>query len=308
MAGSTLERAHGRWFEILHEFGLAPFLSGKHGPCPLCGGTDRFRYTNRNGEGDYYCSQCGPGRGMQLLMKLKKWDFKTAADEVDKIIGHAIDLKPDVAEAKQKFPNRFHLRRLWLESVQATKYDPVGCYLASRGIIAIPKGIRFVREIRHPSGAETAGMLALFTAPDGRASSLHRTFLHGDGTKFRVDPVRALMPGAVAKGGAVRLAPAAEVLGIAEGIETALSASVLFDLPVWAALTEVLLQQWEPPPEAKHIVIFGDGDGNFVGQYASYFLAKRLYRKGLKVEVRIPDAIGEDWNDVLVRSGAFPLG
>jgi putative DNA primase/helicase len=45
--------------------------------------------------------------------------------------------------------------------------------------------------------------------------------------------------------------PHQDVLGIAEGIETALSASILFNVPVWAALTEGLLQEWVPPPDVR---------------------------------------------------------
>ena len=43
---NTVDRARGRWREILPRLGLEPqFLVKKHGPCPLCGGKDRFRTT-----------------------------------------------------------------------------------------------------------------------------------------------------------------------------------------------------------------------------------------------------------------------
>ena len=42
---TTKERAVGRWKSILPAFGVTPQqLTGKHGPCPLCGGKDRFRF------------------------------------------------------------------------------------------------------------------------------------------------------------------------------------------------------------------------------------------------------------------------
>jgi putative DNA primase/helicase len=114
------------------------------------------------------------------------------------------------------------------------------------------------------------------------------------------------MPGKIAQGGAIRLAPAAQALGIAEGIETALSAAILFDMPVWATTSEGLLKAWQPPQETKAVVIFGDNDANFVGQAAAYVLAKRLIdearrdKRDLNVEVQIPGVIGQDWNDVLL--------
>jgi putative DNA primase/helicase len=92
-------------------------------------------------------------------------------------------------------------------------------------------------------------------------------------------------------------------MGVAEGIETALAAWQRFGHPVWATTSEVLLQRWVPPPEAKHVVIYGDNDFNFVGQRAAYALAARLVHDAVKdkidlqVEVRVPRTAGLDWAD-----------
>src|SRR5262245_52152034 len=88
MTGTTIERARGRWREILPRLGIETrFLTNKHGPCPLCGGKDRYRFDDRDGEGTYFCGQCGAGTGLILLRKLHGWDHATACAEVDKIIG-----------------------------------------------------------------------------------------------------------------------------------------------------------------------------------------------------------------------------
>jgi putative DNA primase/helicase len=101
-------------------------------------------------------------------------------------------------------------------------------------------------------------------------------------------------------GGAIRLFAAAETMGVAEGIETALSAALIFKMPVWAVTSERLLRQWEPPTSAKRITVFGDNDANFVGQAAAYDLANKLVlRKRLSVKVEIPMTEGWDWNDVI---------
>src|SRR5258708_7413681 len=85
---STVERARGRWREILPLLGIdTRFLTNKHGPCPLCGGRDRYRFDDKNGEGTYYCNQCGAGTGLIMVRKRHGWDFKTACGEVDKILG-----------------------------------------------------------------------------------------------------------------------------------------------------------------------------------------------------------------------------
>jgi putative DNA primase/helicase len=83
-----LKAAHGRWPEILPRFGIAPkFLKDKHGPCPACGGADRYRFTNRHGDGDYFCNQCGAGKGITLVAKVNRCDYATAAKWVDEYLG-----------------------------------------------------------------------------------------------------------------------------------------------------------------------------------------------------------------------------
>src|SRR5690348_5033853 len=85
---NTVERARGRWREILPRLGVETrYLTNRQGPCPMCGGKTRFRFDDKNGDGTYYCNHCGAGYGILLIRKLRGWDHKTACDEVDKIIG-----------------------------------------------------------------------------------------------------------------------------------------------------------------------------------------------------------------------------
>ena len=51
-------------------------LKNKHGPCPVCGGKDRFRFDDKGGTGSFYCSQCGPGDGIELVKRLHGLEFK----------------------------------------------------------------------------------------------------------------------------------------------------------------------------------------------------------------------------------------
>ena len=56
----TVERARGRWREVLMHFGIdEKYLHNRHGPCPLCGGKDRFRFDDRHGSGSYFCNENG---------------------------------------------------------------------------------------------------------------------------------------------------------------------------------------------------------------------------------------------------------
>ncbi|WYC18284.1 primase helicase [Citrobacter phage vB_CfrS_K1M] len=53
-------------------------FSPKHGPCPSCGGSDRYRFDDNfetKGDGGAICNQCGNGSGITWLMKLSGMTF-----------------------------------------------------------------------------------------------------------------------------------------------------------------------------------------------------------------------------------------
>jgi len=71
-AASVKAAASGRWPAILSDLGVPESaLRNRHGPCPGCGGKDRFRFDNRDGRGTFICSQGGndelAGDGFALL-------------------------------------------------------------------------------------------------------------------------------------------------------------------------------------------------------------------------------------------------
>lgn len=280
------ERMAGRWHGVLPALGVSEsFLANKHGPCPMCGGKDRWRFDDKDGAGTWICSQCGAGDGVSLVMKAKGWDFKTAAEEIEKLMG---DVEPAAPKAKPDPKQQLEdMRHMWRRAKPPS--EPVRRYLQSRGIDGEYCDMRELwRE-----------MVVLMRSPDGEGCMVHRTLLTADGRR----DCRLFMPGPIAEGAAVRLMRAGDTLGIAEGIETALSAAILFDVPCWAALNTSLLKKWNPPQEVKRVVIFGDCDANFAGHAAAYELARRLAEK-VSVSVEIPKVIGTDWNDVLQERAA----
>ena len=191
---------------------------------------------------------------------------------------------------------RAAMKRKWLACKPLQKGDPVDLYLRNRGIVlASSPDLRF--------DPNAIAMVALMRAPDGVATMVHSTFLTEDGRKANVTPIRKMMPGSIALGAAVRLSICSDEIGIAEGIETALSVTALTGIPCWAALNEVLMQKWTVPSGVKRAVVFGDNDTNYVGQSAAYMLARKisLGKDSASVEVRIPATPGYDWNDVLTK-------
>lgn len=285
------ERARGRWRAILPLVGVdARFLTRRNGPCPMCGGKDRWRFTDLNGSGSWFCNQCGRGGGAALVMALKGCDFPTAAKIVEPLIGAAPAVSP---KPRDEAKCRADQAALWRSGAPLTPDTLASRYLSARGMTAVES-----LALRALPGM----MIAKVSAPDGSGCQVHRTYLSEPGTKRPENP-RKLMPGSLPKGAAVQLAKPGPRLGIAEGIETALSAATLFGLPAWSALFADNLAAFEPPDGTVEIAIFADHDSNHHGQWAAESLARRLHAKSLKLQVHVPPSEGTDWNDVLRQRG-----
>jgi putative DNA primase/helicase len=292
--------ALGKWPGLLLGFGLTEHqLSGKHCPCPVCGGHDRFRFDDKDRRGKWICSKCGAGDGFDLLRMVKGWSFKEAAKEIEHIAGR---IKPSAPKRQQSDADKLEAcKRIWQKSRPVTQGDPVSLYLHRRtGIKAVPPCIRFHPALtyRHDDGTVTRhpAMLARIQADDGSTVAIHRTYLTADGQKADVPAVKKTLC-SFPPPSAVRLSEPGSTLGIAEGIETALCASMRFGVPVWAAISAVGLEHRKPPADTKLVVICGDNDVSYTGQAAAFALAKRLTNNGIDVEIKIPDKAGEDWAD-----------
>lgn len=295
----TRDAARGKWQGILPALGVdESYLKNQHGPCPICkDGKDRFRFDDENGDGTYYCNQCGAGSGLHMVMKVLDLPFPEACKRVDAIVGRVEAIKRKAEKTEDD--TRRILTKLWKEAVPVKRGDPVWLYLESR--CGDPSGhledIRYHASLRHTvDGGEHPAMLALCRPNEGKASGIHRTFLTPDGRKAGVDPVR-MMLGECAP---IRLGPVMERMGIAEGLETAICASKLFGCPVWSAISANGLKAWMPPQGVKTVVVCGDADESLTGQEAAFALGHRLIREGYQVEVQIPAALGSDWADVQI--------
>jgi putative DNA primase/helicase len=303
MRNDIHDMGKGRWRSILLALGVpSGFLNPKHGPCIKCGGKDRYRWTNRHELGGYYCNSCGPGSAMDMIMHVNGWDFRQAKGKVLEIIG---SVPVDIPKAGNPETVIANLASVWDNATGLSGIDPVSKYLANRGIRLRepPKCIRWHRSLgfAHADGKRTRhhAMVAKIVSPDMKTWSLHYTYLDDCGRKADLPTVRKNAAGPIPRGGAVRLMASAETMGIAEGIETALSAHLLYDVPVWSALSAGGLTAFEPPATCKSLLIFGDADGSYTGQASAYALAHKLAAKGLHVDVRLPPEVGCDFNDVL---------
>lgn len=103
------QMANGLWNQLI------PALTGcdvaqlakRHGPCPACGGDDRFRFDDLEGRGTWYCNQCGgkdhrggAGDAIDLIMRINCWDFKTALNATAAWLNAPGETSPEIPRWK----------------------------------------------------------------------------------------------------------------------------------------------------------------------------------------------------------------
>lgn len=298
--------AQGRWPAILRAIGIDEHvLRDEHGPCPICGGKDRFRFDDKEGKGTFFCSKCGAGNGMTLTMLYLNLDFKAAIRRVREIIPSA----PQGPVAKSVDPEEIRraARRVWEEAAPIVVGDEAHRYLLSRGLNPsvkdLPKCLRLHPELeyrnqatKHVEGAFPA-LLAAVQDKGGKFKAVHRTWLQ-NGRKAPVSQPKKTL-GKYDAGCAIRLAEVEKVMGVTEGVENAFSVMEIAGVPTWALISAGQLEKFDWPQGLEELVIFGDRDSSFTGQKASYTLAYRAKSKGIRVSVELPVHDDTDWNDVL---------
>jgi hypothetical protein len=176
-------------------------------------------------------------------------------------------------------------------------------YLAARKCaIPPPDGdLRWHPALPHPpSGIAGPALVGLVTdILTAKPISLHRAWTRAAGTKAPVDPPRMLLGGHRKAGGVIRLWPDDSVttgLGIAEGIETALSLAHAYT-PVWACIDAGNLAAFPVLEGIQSLMIAADHDP--VGIAAAEACAARWGAVGRAVRIAMAPTPGADLNDLL---------
>lgn len=265
--------------EVVSRLGLSGLkragASESIGPCPMCGGKDRFGVNTSRGV--WNCRHCGGGDALSLVQHVLGCDFAAA---LSWLVGEA-DVQMDPVEAKRREEARAKAsaaaakraqaerrksidaaRKIWQEG-QPTQGTLVEAYLERRGL---PRDIatrRFASLRYHPDlpftvPADSGGgwqtihrgpaILAACQAPSGILTAVHRTWLDLDQSKGKAvifhrgeqQPSKKILGSK--KGAAIRLTHVRDfpsVLVMGEGIETtltALAASAWSDAGYWAGI------------------------------------------------------------------------
>lgn len=136
--------AVGRWPEILPGLSIdLSALRNRHGPCPGCGGRDRFRFDDMDGRGTFYCGGGGEpksGDGFALLQHVYGWTAAEALQRVADSLGMdgtrpAPIMQPrQPAKAPEPSRTRGYALELWQAANTADAVVGTHAYATSKGI------------------------------------------------------------------------------------------------------------------------------------------------------------------------------
>jgi hypothetical protein len=266
-----------------HRVGL-PWEEEKGGECPECG-KNSLKVTPGKRP---YCFYCGP---------------------VGTIDGQAaIVLTPDQRKAEKKLIEEKRAEDLawslarWNESEPIGSNHTVAAYLGARRISLPPDGVMRWHQRCQFGTDKKPCIISLFrSALTDEPTGIHRTWIASAATGNSERRAKGVMAGS-----AIKLWPltaGGEELAIGEGIENVLAAVQLevCSPPAWAATVANNLSRLPVIPGIKRLIIAADNDQHGKGQEHARILRRKWLDKGRKVAAKIPEKVGWDFNDVLIR-------
>ncbi|EKA6558599.1 toprim domain-containing protein [Salmonella enterica] len=292
----TVKQACGHWPRILPALGVK-VIKNRHQACPVCGGSDRFRFDDKEGRGTWFCNQCGAGDGLKLVEKVFGVTSSEAAGKVNAVTGSLSPVAPEVIASveAETVVDRKAAAALAVRLMEKTRPATGNAYLTRKGFPVLEC---LTLTTMHKTGGVTfrAGDVVV-PLYDDTGALVNLQLINADGLK------RTL------KGGQVKGAchiiegkkQAGKRLWIAEGYATALTVHHLTGETVMVALSSVnllslasLARQKSP---ACQIVLAADRDLNGDGQSKAAAAADSC--KGV---VALPPVFG-DWNDAFIQYG-----
>ncbi|EHY3573854.1 toprim domain-containing protein, partial [Salmonella enterica] len=292
----TVKQACGHWPRILPALGVK-VIKNRHQSCPVCGGSDRFRFDDKEGRGTWFCNQCGAGDGLKLVEKVFGVSASEAAGKVNAVTGNLPPVAPEViaaAEAETE-ADRKAAAALAVRLMEKTRPASGNAYLTHKGF---PGHECVMLTATHKTGGVTfrAGDMVV-PLYDNAGALVNVQLINSDGLK------RTLKGGAV-KGTCHIIGgqkQAGKRLWIAEGYATALTVHHLTGETVMVALSPVNLLSLASLARQKHpacqIVLAADRDLNGNGQSKAAAAADAC--EGI---VALPPVFG-DWNDAFMQKG-----
>ncbi|MET4313541.1 toprim domain-containing protein [Bradyrhizobium sp. RT4b] len=269
------------------------------GPCPRCGGRDRFAVNVAN---LFNCRGCdGAGAGaISFVMWLDDVGFRQAVETLTGRAPHQVD-RPAVNLGPGPAPRppddhdrRQHEKAAWLWSRRRPITGSIAeVYLRARGITCpLPGTLAFLPALKvghFPAMIASFGLCdevepGIIAAP-GEVQAVHLTMLEVDGSgKAEVEPNKIMIGSP--SGRPIVLAPANDLLGLAitEGIEDALSVHEALGLGAWAAGAAGFMPKLADtvPSYIECVTIYADDDADHQGERNASRLFNRLHERGIE--------------------------
>ncbi|AKZ71398.1 primase-helicase zinc-binding domain-containing protein [Enterobacter roggenkampii] len=292
----TVKQACGHWPRILPALGVK-VIKNRHQACPVCGGSDRFRFDDKEGRGTWLCNQCGAGDGLKLVEKVFGLTASEAAGKVRVVTGNLPPVAPEViaaAEAETDI-DRKAAAALAVRLMEKTRTASGNAYLNRKGF---PGHECLMLTATHKIGGVTfrAGDVVV-PLYDDTGALVNLQLINSDGLK-------RTLKGGVVKGACHTIEgkkQAGKRLWIAEGYATALTVHHLTGETVMVALSSVNLLSLASLVRQKHpacqIVLAADRDLSGDGQNKAAAAADAC--EGV---VALPPVFG-DWNDAMMLKG-----
>jgi hypothetical protein len=279
------------------------------GPCPRCGGTDRFSINVKKQL--FNCRGCGVGGDViQLVQHLDRCGFPEAIQILTSDPGRPSPPRSPSPHRSARQDDDVW-RAIWCETLDPHA-TPVETYLARRGLPLPERASECLRF--HPNCVfgkneqrewiRTAAMIALVrNIISNEPQAIHRTALNFCGCKVEINGKDRMVLGSV-KGGAVKLTSDEDVttaIAIGEGIETTLSLQCLPEWqgsPAWSLISADGVENFPVLCGIETLIIAVDHDQR--GEEAALAVSERWRAAGceaLLVETTKPD---NDLNDVVL--------
>jgi hypothetical protein len=195
------------------------------------------------------------------------------------------------------------IRTLWKEARPISAQCPAAAYLAARGFTQLHPSLRYHSLVplgrKHHVRFRPALLAAL--EDDTGVVALERLFLDvPPGMPANdLDPPKRMLGRPL--GAAVRFGAASDVLGLAEGWETAWSAHILLGIPVWATLGAERLPLVTVPDRVRRLVLLPDNDDP--GRRGAQLASDAHARPERRIVTRFAPGGCNDWNDRMRRKG-----
>ncbi|QFI53521.1 primase-helicase zinc-binding domain-containing protein [Aeromonas simiae] len=296
--------ACGHWPELLANLGVTVPPRKQHGPCPACGGKDRFRLDDKGGRGTWICSQCGAGDGLDLIRRVTGKLPKDAAELVAGVLGFSHVVISDAdreqlqqqqraqadAEQQQQQIKRQKAARRAADILRDCKPGQ-SPYLAHKHL-SWPSGLLNSTLIRVGEEAFPAGSLVVPLYNE--TGELVNVQL------IRHDGVRHYLAGGQKQAACHRISGSA-LVAVCEGYATGLSVHLATGATVYCAMDAGnllaiarVVRGVDDPLQPCRLLVAADNDANTPGNPGKTKAEQAAVAVG--AVVALPPTVG-DWND-----------